>query len=112
MMVNKLRNIGLEVIAPTNICDDKHCVFHGQLVVRGRQFIVNVKKTTTQKTATVELQRLFFISKYQRYEKRNTRLHVHNPKCIDAKIGDKVLVIECRKISKTKNFVIVQRLEK
>jgi|SRR3989338_10594355 len=106
-----VRNVGLTVKVPEEVCDDKHCAFHGQLVVRGRQFVGQVIKANSQKTATIEWQRLYFIPKYQRYERRNTRLHVHNPKCINAKTGDKVLITECRKISKTKNFVIVDKLQ-
>jgi len=110
--MSKTRNVGLNVTAPKTECDDRHCIFHGNIGVRGRQFIGTISKTGGQKTATVEWQRLFFIPKYQRYEKRNTKLHVHNPKCIDAKTGEKVLITECRKISKTKSFVIVQRMDK
>ena len=37
-------------------------------------------------------------------------MKVHNPDCINAKEGDLVGVVECRPLSKTKNFVIIRKL--
>jgi small subunit ribosomal protein S17 len=34
---------------------------------------------------------------------------VHNPECIHAKEGDMVTVMETRKISKMKSFVIIEK---
>lgn len=110
--MNGANNVGLEIKAPDKKCNDDHCSFHGTLVVRGRQFVGNVKSAKAQKTAVVEWQRLFYLPKYRRYEKRKTKLQVHNPECINAKPGDKVMVGECRKISKTKSFVILGKVEK
>ena len=104
------KNIGLEVTKPQESCDDRHCAFHGNITIRGRQFICTVTKTNAQKTAVVEWARLLYIPKYQRYEKRKSRLQVHNPLCINVKVGNKVKIVECRPISKTKNFVIIERL--
>ena len=68
-----------------------------------------VISTKMRKTAVIEFERLHFLSKYERYEKRRTKLKVHNPDCVNAKDGDVVTVIECRPLSKTKNFVIIQK---
>ena len=110
-MKNKIKSIGLELIFPEEKCEDKHCAFHGKLSIRGRQFIGIVSKALAQKTAVVRWVRLFYIPKYQRYEKRRSKIQVHNPPCINAKIGDKVRIVESRPISKTKNFVIVERIK-
>jgi len=91
----------------TQNCGDKKCPFHGDLKIRGRTFVGNIIKKDVHGTATVEWKRLFFITKYERYEKRRTKIRVHNPKCISTKIGDKVRINECRPISKTKHFVIM-----
>ena len=104
-------DIGLDVKEPDGQCNDRHCAFHGRLKIRGREFIGTVIRTSTQKTAVVEWDRLFFISKYQRYEKRSSRLQVHNPLCMNIKVGEKVKIVETRPISKTKNFVIIERLK-
>lgn len=99
--------LGIGIKEPARKCSDRHCAFHGDLKIRGRLFEAVVKKAAAQKTAVVEWERLFKLSKYERFEKRRTILKVHNPECIDAKPGDKVVIVECRPISKTKNFVIV-----
>ncbi len=107
--MENVKDIGLEIKKPEGTCVDKHCPFHGHLVVRGKYFIGTIKKINAQKTAVVEWDRLFYISKYQRYEKRRTRKQVHNPSCLNTKVGDKVTILETRPISKTKNFVILQK---
>ena len=40
--------------------------------------------------------------------KKRTKMRVHNPPCIDASVGDKVTVMECKPLSKTKKFVIIE----
>jgi small subunit ribosomal protein S17 len=114
MVKNKKVNtidIGVAVKNPENECNDVHCAFHGGMKVHGREFTAVVIKANAQKTAVVGWERLFYLPKYQRYEKRRSKLQVHNPSCINAKAGDKVKVIESRPISKTKNFVIIERQE-
>jgi|SRR3989344_5771977 len=101
------KDIGLEVEQPKDVCNDKHCPFHGSLVVRGRLIIGNVIRMNAQKTAVIETDRLFYIPKYERYEKRSTRIKAHISPCMNVQLGNKVKVVECRPISKTKNFVIV-----
>jgi small subunit ribosomal protein S17 len=51
------------------------------------------------------------IAKYERYEKRRSKIHAHNPSCLDAKAGDRVKIAECRPISKTKSYVVVEVLK-
>jgi len=41
----------------------------------------------------------------------SSRITAHNPPCIGAKTGDKVKIAECRPISKTKSFVVVEKEE-
>ena len=91
-------------------CNDSKCPFHGSLSLRGRQFTGTVLSTKMRKTAVIEFERLYFLKKYERYEKRRTRLKVHNPMCINAKEGEIVEVMECRPLSKTKNFVIIKKV--
>ena len=91
-------------------CSDINCPFHGKLRVRGRQFTGTIVSTKMRKTAVIEFERLYFLKKYERYEKRRTKLKVHNPECIAAEDGDIVNVMECRPLSKTKNFVIIKNV--
>ena len=110
MTKTESRNIGIAVEIPKQKCSDPACPFHGKLSLRGRQFSGTVISTKMRKTAVIEFERLHFLPKYERYEKRRTRLKVHNPDCIGAKDGEKVKVMECRTLSKTKNFVIIHKL--
>lgn len=107
----KIKNIGLQAVKPKESCNDIHCNFHGSVSVRGREFVGLVIKASAQKTAVVKWERLFYLPKYQRYEKRKSKLQVHNPPCVNANVGDQVRIVECRPISKTKNFVIVERIK-
>jgi len=109
-MTKEPRTIGIDVEAPKQECSDAKCPFHGSLSVRGRQFSGTVVSAKMRKTAVIEFERLYFLPKYERYEKRRTSLKVHNPECINAKDGDVVKIMECRPLSKAKNFVIVQRI--
>jgi len=103
-------DIGIILEIPKQKCNDVKCPFHGNLSVRGRKFTGIVVSTKMRKTAVIEFNRLHFLKKYERYEKRRTKLKIHNPECINAKDGDIVRVMECRPLSKTKNFVVIEKL--
>jgi len=77
---------------------------------RGRKFTGIVLDAKMQSTAIVEWERKMYVRKYERYEKRRTRVKVHNPPEINAKKGDIVQITECRPISKTKHFVILKKI--
>jgi len=102
------KTIGIEAKKPGKDCKDENCPFHGKLSVRGRIFLGEVTSAKSHKTVTVEWERTKFMPKYERYEKRKSSVRVHNPLCIDAKEGDIVKIMECRPLSKTKNFVVVE----
>jgi small subunit ribosomal protein S17 len=104
------RNIGIPVKAPEVECDDKHCPFHGSLPVRGQSFVGIVVSDKPQKTVIIKREITKYIKKYERYERRSSKLAAHNPPCINARAGDIVRVMECRPISKTKAFVVVEKL--
>ena len=111
-MNEHLRNIGIKVKNPTKQSTDKHDPFFGNLSIRGRIFTGTIISIMAQRTAKIEFERLVPIPKYERYEKRRTRLFVHIPDSLSISVGDVVRVAECRPISKTKNFVIIEKLEK
>ncbi|MBI1935151.1 30S ribosomal protein S17 [Candidatus Woesearchaeota archaeon] len=108
--MTEARNIGVNVEAPRQECHDSNCPFHGKLSVRGRQFTGVVISTKMRRTAVIEFERLHFLLKYERYEKRRTNLKAHNPDCVSAKDGEIVMAMECRPLSKTKNLVIVKKV--
>jgi small subunit ribosomal protein S17 len=75
-------------------------------------FIGDIIKADLHRTATIEFKREFFLPKYERKERRFSKIKAHNPACINAKIGDNVKIKETRPLSKTKNFVIVEVFKK
>ncbi|OGT41924.1 MAG: 30S ribosomal protein S17 [Gammaproteobacteria bacterium RIFCSPHIGHO2_12_FULL_40_19] len=59
------------------------------------------------KSATVLVERRVKHPKYGKFVKRSTKLHIHdeNNTC---RAGDVVMIQECRPISKTKSWVLVE----
>jgi len=102
------KTIGLDVKPPEKECEDKKCPWHGTLSVRGKVLEGVIKSAKAQKTAVVEFRHNKFIKKYERYERRKSSIVAYSPPCMKAKDGDNVVVAECRPLSKTKNFVIVE----
>ena len=104
-------DIGIDVKPPARSCTDRDCPFHGRLPVRGLMFEGVVVSDRMDKSAVIERKRLLYVPKYERYIKRTSRMSVHNPPCIAARVGDRVTVMECRPLSKTISFTIVSRKE-
>lgn len=105
----KKHNIGVNVKAPKEKCEDKNCPFHGSLSVRGNMRTGTVVSDKMHNTVLVEWKWKYYVPKYERYESRKTKIKAHNPPCIDAKLGDKVKIMRCRPLSKTKDFVVVEK---
>ncbi len=97
--------------APKKKCTDKNCPFHGQLSVKPEVFRGFIIKKDANHSATLEWKRIHNIPKYERYEIRRSRLRIHNPACIDAQIGQEVMVAKTRPLSKTKNHVIIKIIQ-
>ena len=94
----------------TKTCLDKNCPVHGQISVRGKSIEGVVIRKKSSKTAVIQMKKIRYIRKYERYMKKTIKLPVHCPECMNIQIGDVVLVGETRKISKTKSFVILKKV--
>lgn len=105
-----MRDIGLDVRAPEKACSDPNCPFHGSLPVRGQVFDCKVVSDKMESTVVVLREFEKRAAKFERFEKRRSKIHAHNPPCIDAKAGDRVKIAECRPLSKTKAYVVVEVL--
>lgn len=97
---------------PEKTCDDRNCPFHGSLKIRGRILEGVVISAKMDKTVIVRRDYLKYVSKYKRYERRHSHIPAHNPPCINATENDVVRIAECRPISKTVSFVVIEKLEK
>jgi len=109
-MKNKTRDIGYDVKSPEKVCEDPNCPFHGTLPVRGKILEGLVKSDKMQKTVIVKRNFLHYVPKYERYERRHSAIAAHTPDCIGLKKGDKVKIAECRPLSKTKHFVVIEKM--
>ena len=84
-------------------------VENGEFRTHGRTFVGTVVSDKMHRTVVVEWERRHYVPKYQRYERRYSKVAAHNPDEIDAKKGDKVTIMETRPISKTKSFIVIKK---
>lgn len=110
MADGKANNIGLDAAGPGAACQSEKCPWHGALRVRGRVFRGTVVSSKPADTAIVEWDYYYRVPKYERYARKRSRKSAHNPKCIHAREGDRVKIAECRPLSKTKRFVVIEKL--
>lgn len=103
--------MSLTLKKPKKTCKDRNCPFHGELPVRGRVLEGVVVSAKMDKTVIVRRDYIHYVPKFMRYERRRSRIPSHNPPCINAKERDRVRIAECRPISKTVSFVVVEKLE-
>jgi len=80
--------------------------------VRGVVFEGVVIRQKTSKTIVVKRSIVQYIQKYERSLIKTAKYAVHVPDNITVEVGDLVLVGETRKISKTKNFVLMKVLKR
>jgi small subunit ribosomal protein S17 len=96
---------------PRKSCDDRNCPFHGTLKVRGRILEGTVISAKMDKTVIVKRDYQFYVPKFKRYERRHSHIPAHNPPCLNVKENDVVKIAECRPISKTVSFIVIEKLE-
>ena len=94
----------------TGECADKKCHIHGGLKTRGRIFEGRVVKKLHRRVA-IELERMVYIRKFERYAKSKIKIHAHLPECMESEIhvGDLIKVQECRPLSKIIHFAVIKK---
>eukprot|EP00898_Chlorokybus_atmophyticus_P008050 jgi/Chlat1/8246/Chrsp77S07673 len=106
------KNIGLGFKTPREAIEgvyiDKKCPFTGNVSIRGRILTGTVYSTKMERTIIVRRDYMHYIPKYQRYEKRHTNIPAHLSPCFRAKEGDKVVLGQCRPLSKTVRFNVLK----
>ena len=93
-------------------CADKFCPVHGKEAVklRGRTFEGTVIKKLPKRVKIV-FERTLYVPKYERFEKRKTKMHARLPDCLnDIVEGDYIEVQECRPLSKLIHFYVVRKI--
>ncbi len=63
------------------------------------------------KTITVLIERKIAHPLYKKYIRRSTKIHAHDEENV-GRLGDKVIVEQCRPLSKTKSWRLVEVVEK
>lgn len=96
---------------PKRSCDDRNCPFHGTLSIRGRILDGAVISAKMDKTVVVRRDYQLYVPKFKRYERRHSHINAHSPPCLALKESDRVRIAECRPISKTVSFVVVEKME-
>jgi small subunit ribosomal protein S17 len=96
---------------PKKSCDDNNCPFHGSLRIRGRVLDGIVISAKMDKTVVVRRDYQLYVPKFKRYERRHSHINAHNPPCLNLAEGNRVRIAECRPLSKTVSFVVVEKLE-
>jgi len=93
---------------PETECTDSKCPHHGEVSVRGKMFEGVVISDSMDRTVKVEWENMVKDEKYSRYFKTRSSVKAHNPDCVKAKVGDKVVIGETRPLSKTKHFAVLK----
>ncbi|WP_337860259.1 30S ribosomal protein S17 [Ferroplasma sp.] len=105
-----MNNIGIDVKPPEKECKDPNCPFHGELPVRGQILTGTVVSVKMKRSIVIKRESKIYIKKYERYITKFTKYHAHLPDCIEVKIGDNVRAAECRKLAKTIDFVVIEKV--
>ena len=105
-----MRDIGVDVKSPTGEWDgDVNCPFYGSLRLRGQVLEGTIRSMGMNRTITIERQNVRYMKKYERFEKRTSVVSAHLPSCIgDVNIGDNVKIMDCRPLSKTVSFCVIE----
>jgi small subunit ribosomal protein S17 len=104
-----MKNVGLSLKPPEKTCNDQMCPFHGSLPVRGILLNGVVVSTVAKSMVLVERMLTRFSKKYNRYYKVRKKVHAKLPECISVQVGDNVIIGECRPLSKTLSFVVLEK---
>ena len=104
------RNIGIPIkeSVKKSMENDSNNPFNGSLSVRGKIFEGIVIKAKAKQTVTLQKESPIYFTKFKRYGRSKSRIHAHVPSNLDVKEGDHVIAAECRPISKSVSFVVVE----
>jgi len=113
--VRYYKNIGLGFKTPKEASEgtyiDKKCPFTGNVSIRGKILKGLVVSTKMTRTIVIRRDYLHYVKKYNRFEKRHRNIPVHCSPAFSTKEGDIVVVGQCRPLSKTVRFNVLQVYE-
>ena len=104
------RNIGLPVkeLKKKPVENEKNNPFNGSLSIHGKIFEGIVINAKAKWTVVIERESLIDFTKFKRFGRSKNKIHAHVPSNLDVQEGDYVVAAECRPISKSVSFVVVE----
>ena len=104
------RNKGLPVKTTKKklIENEKNNPFNGSLSIRGKLFEGIVIDAKAKGTVVIQKESPIYFKKFKRFGRSKNKIHAHVPSNIDVQEGDYVIAAECRPISKSVSFVVVE----
>ena len=104
------RNIGLPVKESKSKIDEneKNNPFNGSLSIRGKLFEGIVINAKAKGTVVIQKELPIYFKKFKRYGRSKNKIHAHVPSNLNVQVGDYVVAAECRPISKSVSFVVVE----
>lgn len=78
-------------------------------ITKGRKGVVTTNRM--HKTVVVSVERIVMHPKYKKYLKRRTKVKAHDEKN-ECQVGDRVLIVECRPLSREKRWRVSRILER
>ena len=104
------RNIGLPVkeIKEKEVENEKNNPFNGSLSIRGKLFEGIVINAKAKSTVVIQKESPIYFKKFKRFGRSKNKIHAHVPSNFKVKEGDYVVAAECRPISKSVSFVVVE----
>ena len=104
------RNIGLPVKEPKKKISDneKNNPFNNSLSIRGKIFEGIVINAKTKNTVVIQKESPIYFKKFKRYGRSKNKIHAHVPSNINVEEGNFVVAAECRPLSKSVSFVVIE----
>ena len=104
------RNIGLPVKEPKKkaLENESNNPFYGSLTIRGKLFEGVVINAKAKGTATIQKESPIYFTKFKRFGRSKNKINEHIPSNLNVQVGDYVVAAECRPISKSVSFVVVE----
>ena len=104
------RNIGLPVKEPKkkSVKNETNNPFNGSLPIRGKLFEGIVINAKAKNTIVIQKESPIYFKKFKRFGRSKNKIHAHVPSNLNVQVGDYVVAAECRPISKSVSFVVVE----
>ena len=104
------RDIGLPVMEPKKkpVKNENNNPFNGSLTIRGKLFEGIVINAKAKGTVVIQKESPIYFTKFKRFGRSKNKIHAHVPSNLNVQEGDYVIAAECRPISKSVSFVVVE----